>query len=297
MVPVVEWVPMSRNAQSSLGILVAVLVGGLVAWAGGAGAATVGAVPVVVLCAAAAYGINWLAFVPAYLRQTERFYDLTGSLTYLTVVVLGLALGGGGARSVLLASLIIVWTVRLGSFLVARISKDGSDGRFDVIKPKALRFLMTWTMQALWVVLTASCALAAMTAERDERLDVFAVVGAAIWFVGFGIEVVADQQKRRFRADPTNDGRFIDVGLWAWSRHPNYFGEIVLWVGVAVVALPALSGWQFVTLVSPVFVAVLLTRISGVPLLEARAKQRWGDRPEFRSYVDRTPVLVPRPPR
>lgn len=297
MVPVVEWVPMSRNAQSSLGILVAVLVGGLVAWAGGAGAATVGAVPVVVLCAAAAYGINWLAFVPAYLRQTERFYDLTGSLTYLTVVVLGLALGAGGARAVLLASLIVVWTVRLGSFLVARISKDGSDGRFDAIKPKALRFLMTWTMQALWVVLTASCALAAMTAERDERLDVFAVVGAAIWFVGFGIEVVADQQKRRFRADPTNDGRFIDVGLWAWSRHPNYFGEIVLWVGVAVVALPALSAWQFVTLVSPVFVAVLLTRISGVPLLEARAKQRWGDRPEFRAYVERTPVLVPRPPR
>ena len=297
MVPVVEWMPMSRSARSSVGILVAVLVGGLVAWAGGAGAATVGPVPVVVLCAAVAYGINWLAFVPAYLRQTERFYDLMGSVTYLTVVVLGLVLGGGGARAVLLASLITVWTARLGSFLVARISKDGSDGRFDAIKPKPLRFLMTWTMQGLWVVLTASCALAAMTAERDERLDVFAVLGVVVWLAGFGIEVVADQQKRSFRADPANEGRFIDVGLWAWSRHPNYFGEIVLWVGVAVIALPALSGWQFVTLVSPVFVAVLLTRISGVPRLEARAAKRWGEQDDYRRYVRRTPVLVPRPRR
>lgn len=288
---------MSRSAQSIAGILAAVLVGGLVAWAGGTGAATVGPVSVVVLCAAVAYGINWVAFVPAYLRQTERFYDLMGSVSYLAVVVLGLVLGGGGARALLLAALITVWTVRLGSFLVARISRDGSDGRFDAITPKPLRFLMTWTMQGLWVVLTASCALAAMTAERDEALDVLAVVGAVVWLVGFGIEVVADQQKRRFRADPTNEGRFIDVGLWAWSRHPNYFGEIVLWVGVAVVALPALAGWQFVTLISPVFVAVLLTRISGVPMLEARARKRWGEQDDYRRYVRRTPVLVPRPRR
>lgn len=288
---------MSRNAQSLVGVLVAVLIGGLVAWAGGSGAATVGPVSVVVLCAAVAYAVNWVAFVPAYLGQTERFYDLTGTLTYLTVVVLALVLGGGGARPVLLAALIAVWAVRLGSFLVARIAKDGSDGRFDDIKPRPLRFLMTWTMQGLWVVLTAGCALAAMTAERDERLDVLAVVGAVIWIVGFAIEATADQQKRAFRAEPANEGRFIDVGLWAWSRHPNYFGEIVLWVGIAVIALPALSGWQYVTLISPFFVTLLLTRISGVPLLEARAKERWGEQSDYRSYVEHTPVLVPRPPR
>ena len=287
----------SAIAQSLIGIVVAVLVGGLVAWAGGDGAATVGPVSVVLLCAAVAYGVNWLAFVPAYLGQTERFYDLTGTATYLTVVVLALVLGGGGARPVLLASLVVVWSLRLGSFLVARIAKDGSDGRFDAIKPRPMRFLLTWTMQGLWVVLTASCALAAMTAERDEGIDVFAVVGAAIWLFGMAIEVVADQQKRAFRSEAANEGRFIDVGLWAWSRHPNYFGEIVLWVGVAVVALPALSGWQYVTLISPVFVALLLTRISGVPMLEARARKRWGEQPEFRAYVERTPVLVPRPPR
>ncbi len=118
-----------------------------------------------------------------------------------------------------------------------------------------------------------------------------------VWLVGFGIEVAADDQKRAFRADPANRGRFITTGLWAWSRHPNYFGEITLWVGVALVALPALSGWQHLTLVSPLFVGLLLTRVSGVPLLEARGQATWGDDPEYRDYVARTPVLVLRPPR
>jgi steroid 5-alpha reductase family enzyme len=108
---------------------------------------------------------------------------------------------------------------------------------------------------------------------------------------------VADRQKRRFRADPNNRERFIQSGLWAWSRHPNYVGEITLWVGIAFIALPVLAGWQYVTLVSPVFVYVLLTRISGVPLLEDRSEKKWGGNPEYRAYRDRTPVLFPRPSR
>jgi steroid 5-alpha reductase family enzyme len=112
--------------------------------------------------------------------------------------------------------------------------------------------------------------------------------------VGFALEAVADQQKRRFRERPENAGRFIATGLWAWSRHPNYFGEILLWTGVALVALPALDGWQLATLLSPVFVTLLLTRVSGVPLLEERADARWGDDPEYLAYKKRTPLLVPR---
>ena len=109
--------------------------------------------------------------------------------------------------------------------------------------------------------------------------------------------MTADRQKSAFRADPANQGRFIDVGLWAWSRHPNYFGEIMLWTGIAVIALPVLSGWRWLMLISPVFVYVLLTRISGVPMLEARARKRWGDQEDFRAYTERTPVLMRRPPR
>jgi steroid 5-alpha reductase family enzyme len=124
-----------------------------------------------------------------------------------------------------------------------------------------------------------------------------AFVGIAIWLAGFGIEVVADRQKSAFRKDPSNEDRFISTGLWAWSRHPNYFGEITLWTGVAVMALPILSGWRWVVLVSPVFVYLLITRISGVPMLEKRADKRWGGEADYELYKDKTPVLMLRPPR
>jgi len=192
--------------------------------------------------------------------------------------------------------LIAVWAVRLGSFLFIRVTADGSDGRFDTLKPDFPRFLMTWTLQGLWVLLTAACALAAICAADRVALGGWAIVGALIWLVGFAIEVVSDSQKRAFRRDPANRGRFITTGLWSWSRHPNYFGEIALWLGIALIAFPALQGWQHATLISPVFVYVLLTRISGVPLLESRGKRKWGEDPEYQAYKARTPVLVPRPP-
>jgi steroid 5-alpha reductase family enzyme len=135
-----------------------------------------------------------------------------------------------------------------------------------------------------------------MTSVASVPLAGSAVLGTAVWVAGFAIEVVADRQKSRFRADPANRDRFIRTGLWAWSRHPNYFGEITLWVGVALVAAPALAGWQLATLVSPVFVFLLLTRVRGIPLLEARAQQKWGHDPDYQAYRARTPVLLPRPP-
>lgn len=115
-----------------------------------------------------------------------------------------------------------------------------------------------------------------------------------LWAAGFAVEVIADRQKSRFRADDAHRGRFISTGLWSRSRHPNYFGEILLWIGVAVIALPVLQGWQWVGLVSPVFVAVLITRVSGVPLLEAKADAKWGGQPDYEEYKRTTPVLVPR---
>jgi steroid 5-alpha reductase family enzyme len=253
--------------------------------------------PLFALCALLSFAVNWAVFVPAHVFQTEHYFDLTGSLTYLVLVSCAVGFAGApDARGILLALLIGVWAVRLGSFLFIRVKKDGSDGRFDEIKPNFLRFLMAWTLQGLWVFLTASCAVAAITSSERVTLGWVGVAGAVVWLVGFGIEVVADTQKRRFRADPTQRGQFITEGLWAWSRHPNYFGEILLWVGIAIVALPALSGWQLITLISPLFVYVLLTRISGVPLLESRAKRKWGDDPKYRAYKARTPVLIPRPP-
>lgn len=289
---------MTRERRAVVALLVGVTMGAAVAAAGSHRGITVAGWPVFALCAALAFAINWLVFVPSYLRQTERYFDLTGSLTYLTLVGTALVLGGATeTRSLLLATLVVVWAGRLGSFLFARIRRDGRDRRFDAIKPSLPRFLLTWTLQAVWVLITIGPALAAMTTRQSRPLDLFAAAGLTVWTIGFAIEVMADRQKRAFRRDPANHGRFIMTGLWAWSRHPNYFGEITLWSGVALLALPVLSGWQYLTLVSPLFVYLLLTRISGIPLLEARAEERWGGDAEYRAYRDRTPPLVPRLPR
>lgn len=286
------------ETQSVIATPLIIGVGAAIAWAGSQGGGTVGGLPVFALCGILAFGINWLVFVHAYRAQTERFFDLTGSLTYASLVVVALALADApGPRSFLLGAMVIVWAARLGSFLFARIRRDGSDGRFDALKPSFPRFFMTWTLQGLWVFLTLACVLAAMTTARAVPLGAFAVLGSVVWSFGFSIEVIADRQKQRFRADPANSGRFIQSGVWAWSRHPNYFGEITLWFGAAIVAFPVLVGWQYATLISPLFVYLLLSRISGVPLLEARGQKKWGHDPEYQAYCERTPVLFPRVPR
>jgi steroid 5-alpha reductase family enzyme len=231
----------------------------------------------------------------AYLLQTERFYDLTGSLTYITVTLLGVLLSPlRDMRSYLLLGLVVIWAARLGTFLVRRIRKAGKDARFDEMKPSFVRFLNAWTLQGLWVTFTVSAALAAITTYLRKPIDLFAGIGFLIWVIGFAIEATADAQKNRFRADPQNKGNFIQSGLWERSRHPNYFGEIVLWIGVAVICLPVLRGWQWLTLISPVFVTLLLTRISGVPMLEARADEKWGGQEDYEAYKKRTPVLIPK---
>jgi steroid 5-alpha reductase family enzyme len=273
-------------------------VAAAVGFAGSWGGPRLGAIPVFALCVALAFAINWLVWIPASLWRTERFYDLTGSVTFVAVTALALVAtrAPGGAASVwrvVLAAMVVVWAVRLGSFLFIRVRRDGSDGRFDKIKVHPLAFLATWTLQALWVSMTVAAALAAITVA-DGLGGVWATLGVIVWLIGFAIEVVADTQKRRFRADPANAGRFISTGLWSRSRHPNYFGEILLWSGVALMAVPTLSGWRWVVLISPVFVWLLLTRVSGVPLLEARAAARFGDDLAYGAYVKHTPVLVPR---
>jgi len=288
---------MQESILKPLGVVAAsVVVAGAVAWAGGRGSVEAAGIPVPLLCAAVAFAVNWAAFVPAYAARTERYYDLVGSLTYLSLIACGVLLADPDPRGWLLAGMAAVWALRLGSFLFLRIHRAGSDRRFDEVKQDFGQFLMAWTLQALWVFLTLCCALTAITTNGAQPLGAWAAVGGLIWVVGFGIEVAADRQKSAFRKNPANAGRFISSGLWAWSRHPNYCGEIVLWVGVALIALPALSGWQHVTFVSPVFVYLLLTRISGIPPLERRAEEKWGDDPGYRAYVERTPVLWLRPP-
>jgi len=283
-----------KQIGGAIAFVVTIVIGAAMAWAGSQDSVSIGNVPVFALAVGVAFLVQWLVFIPSYLIRTERYFDLTGSITYTIVMTLAVVLSRPvDGRTILLMMLVLLWAARLGSFLYRRVRRTGKDVRFDEIKLSFSRFLVTWTLQGLWVSLTLATALAAVASAHRQPLDALALAGLAVWISGFAIEVVADNQKNRFRADPANAGRFITSGLWARSRHPNYFGEIVLWIGVALIAFPTLSGWQLATLISPAFVFLLLTKVSGVPLLEKKADERWGGQDDYETYKRRTPMLLP----
>lgn len=288
-----------NRATAWFGVIGAVVIGALVALVGSDGGIRWNGLPVFALCIAVAFAMQWLAFVPAWLGRSERFFDLAGSVTFLTVMVVALlAANSLTFRGSLIAAMVGVWAVRLGLFLFLRIRREGVDRRFDRLKTRLPAFLMTWTLQGAWVSIASAPGLAAITSGVSKPgVDAWLLAGGAIWLAGFAFEVIADEQKRRFRLRPENAERFIDSGLWGWCRHPNYFGEILLWCGIAIMAVPALQGWQLATLLAPILIALQLTRVSGVPLLDARAQKRWGDDPDYASYRQRTPMLLPMPPR
>ena len=246
-----------------------------------------------------AFIIQWIAFIPAYVFQTEKFYDLTGTLTYLSVTWYALYMSSDkftnlNGASIAIVLLISIWAIRLGSFLFSRIHKDGEDKRFRTIKPSATQFFMTWTLQGLWVSLCSMCALTAISSESGVVVNAFYYLGIGLFIYGFYTEVKADNEKSKFRSVPENREKFITTGLWAKSRHPNYFGEIVLWTAIAVISLPSLSGLQYITLISPIFTYVLLVHVSGVRMLEARGQKKWGHLEEYKAYHNSTPMLFPK---
>jgi steroid 5-alpha reductase family enzyme len=285
-----------KNQTPILATLVAWFVTGSIVFFLSKGGASWNGIPVFVVLASIAFLMQWLIFIPSYLYKTEHFFDLTGAVTYLTLLVsVGTFLTPQlDARSFILLGLVGLWASRLGLFLFRRVRKANGDSRFTVMKTQFWPFFMTWNLQGLWVFLTAIAALTAITSPIKSDLQLTGWIGIAFWLFGFAFEVISDRQKTAFRANPDNKGQFIQQGLWSISRHPNYFGEIVLWIGIAIIAFPVLEGWTFLALISPVFVFFLLTKVSGIPLLEAQGHERWGDTPAYQHYLKHTPVLIPK---
>ena len=245
-----------------------------------------------------AYVIHWIAYIPAYMFQTEKFYDLTGSVTYLSVVWFvflstykSISLNFGNLILVLLIS---IWTIRLGLFLFMRIHKAGEDKRFRTIKTSASQFFMTFTISGLWVTLCSMCALVAISSPEGLVMNALTYVGIILFIIGFGIEIVADNQKTAFRSIEANKDSFITSGLWSKSRHPNYFGEVLLWFAIAVISFSSLEGLQLITLISPVFTYILLVYVSGVRMLEDMNDKKWADNEQYKSYKKNTPMLFPK---
>lgn len=266
----------------------------LIGYAGSLDGPSIFGYPGLMLIATVGFLIHWLVFIPSYLFKTEKYYDITGTIAYLVMTALAVFSADElNHRSQVVAVLIVVWALRLGLFLIVRVFQVGEDKRFHEVKKSFLRFLVWFSMSALWVFLTTANALTVILNNHPLIDDGYFLIGLMIWMIGFAFEVTADEQKRRFRNNPNNKGRFIRTGLWSISRHPNYFGEILIWVGMAIISFPVLSGWQYTTLISPLFVTLLLTKVSGINLLEASSDKNWGDMESYQQYKQQTSVLVP----
>tara|TARA_B100001123_G_scaffold446378_2_gene600638 strand:- start:41 stop:907 length:867 start_codon:yes stop_codon:yes gene_type:complete len=281
-----------------LGSVVSIAVAIVFAWAGAQNGPTILGFPALLFIVSIGFLIHWVIFIPSYLMRTEKFYDITGTIAYLAMIstsvyVVSSTAGALAFRSKVVVVMVIVWAMRLGLFLFIRVLKVGEDSRFEDAKNSFVTFLMFFNISGLWVFLTTANALTLILNNSDLFGDFQFFVGLTIWIIGFSFEVIADEQKRRFRKKTENQGMFIVSGLWSISRHPNYFGEILIWTGMAIISLPVLSGWQYATLISPIFVTLLLTRISGVNLLEESADKKWGHLDNYQDYKKNTAVLVP----
>tara|TARA_E500000331_G_scaffold345590_1_gene383355 strand:+ start:102 stop:941 length:840 start_codon:yes stop_codon:yes gene_type:complete len=235
---------------------------------------------------------HWLLFIPAFIFKTEKFYDLTGSLSYITIILYVLISSNNGINNfgnVILSSLIIIWTLRLGSFLFFRIKKAGEDKRFREIKKSFSWFFMAFTFSGMWVSICALCALTGIS--NGIELTGVTYIGILLFVIGFTLEIIADTQKTNFRKLKDNKDKFITTGLWKYSRHPNYLGEIILWIGVAIISYSSLEINQLFTLISPIFTYLLLVYVSGINLLEKSGEKKWGDLNEYKQYKKETPRL------
>ena len=243
-----------------------------------------------------AFIIQWTLFIPAFLFKTEKFYDISGSFTYISIVSYvcyqSYLLNGFNLANLILVFFIGFWAVRLGSFLFLRIHKAGEDRRFRLIKRSPTQFFMTWTLQGMWVSLCSACALTAMASDQGLIINTWFYTGIFLFLFGLAIEIVADYQKTIFRKDQKNKDDFIKTGLWSLSRHPNYLGEIILWLGISAISFSSLSDWQYITLISPIFTYFLLVHISGVRILELNGKKKWGHLKTYNEYIDKTPMLL-----
>jgi len=242
--------------------------------------------------------IQWIAYIPAFIFKTEKFYDLTGSLTYIAAISFALYSTNTSQSldlgSLIIGAAIIVWAARLGSFLFMRVHKDKKDGRFDTIKTSFSQFFMTWTLQGMWVFICSSAALVAIANPTGVPINILFIIGLALFILGFVIEIIADNQKSAFRSIPENKDVFINEGLWARSRHPNYFGEITLWTGITVMGISTFEGMNYLALFSPIFSYLLLNYVSGVRMLEYRGHKKWGHLDAYKVYKESTPKLIPK---
>jgi steroid 5-alpha reductase family enzyme len=244
-----------------------------------------------------AFAVNGAFFAVAAARRTDVVTDLSYSLTFASLAVVLPFTGGRDPVQLVASLLVLVWSVRLGAYLFRRILRMKVDHRFDGIREEPLRFARFWLLQAITVAVVMLPVSYLLDRNHPPGFGAWAIVGVCVWLVGLLIEAVADAQKSAFKAKNENRGRFIESGLWRYSRHPNYLGEMLVWWGLFVYAVPVLHGAAFAVVAGPVFITLLLLFVSGIPPLERSADEKYGEDPAYQAYKRRTSILVPLPPR
>jgi steroid 5-alpha reductase family enzyme len=237
----------------------------------------------------------FFAFAASF--KTDKVTDLSYGLTFIILAFYLLIKSGDYSLSHLVtAAMVTAWAVRLATYLFIRILKTKRDKRFDGIRENTKKFAQFWFLQAItvWVVMLPTTAL--IGSGGQSSLSWIMLLGAAVWAVGLAIETIADYQKYAFKSREENKGRFIASGLWSWSRHPNYFGEMLCWWGIFIYTVPVLSGWLWLAIAGPLFITFILLFVSGIPPLEKYADERFGNDPNYKDYKSRTSLLVPLPP-
>jgi steroid 5-alpha reductase family enzyme len=242
-------------------------------------------------------GINIVLFLVAYTFKTDKLTDAAYALSFLVLAVFGYLSGDATAQRLLVTGMVALWAFRLGGFLLYRIQKTGRDQRFDAWRNNFWLLGRFWVLQAVtaWVVL-----LPLLLALNNPNINLTALscIGIVLWVFALAVEAVADIQKFRFTQNPKNKGKWIAEGLWSWSRHPNYFGEILVWVGTYLAVFSTLTGVERVIgLVSPLSIAAVLLFATGIPILEKQADKKWGKEAAYKEYKKRTSILVLWPPK
>ncbi|XP_011650783.1 uncharacterized protein LOC101219154 isoform X4 [Cucumis sativus] len=236
-------------------------------------------------------------FIITALLKFDKVTDFAGSTNFVILAVLTLVLKGSWHfRQVILSVLVVAWGLRLGFFLLMRILQWGEDRRFDEMRSNLGKLAVFWIFQAVWVWTVSLPVTVVNASNHNPSLRAADVIGWIMWLIGFLIEATADQQKLRFKSSPENRGKWCNVGLWKVSRHPNYFGEIFLWWGIFVASIPVLKGAEWLVILGPIFLTLLLLFVSGIPLLEESADKKFGNVTEYVHYKRKTSPLIPLPP-
>ncbi len=244
-----------------------------------------------------ALGVNALFFVVAAIRKTDLVTDLSYSLSFAVLALVLPFLGARKPLQLIAAAMVLLWAFRLGCYLFGRILRIKVDHRFDEMRGNPLRFASFWLLQAITVGVVMLPVSYLLGLDGAPKFGPWMIVGLALWAAGLLIETVSDAQKSAFKGKEENRGRFVSSGLWRYSRHPNYFGEMLVWWGLFVYAVPFLDGAAFIVAIGPSFLTFLLLFVSGIPLLEKSAEAKYGTDQAYRRYKRQTSILVPLPRR